>query len=401
MGGMGLTNSTQIKKTFGIDISKSLDKTQEREVTRQMAGFTTPRRIVKGMQFFFDNVQVQRAGAKQLSNLAFNVTNVSTVLQNNGLTRLVKAIKSHMDDYGFPSVHGDATLKLIFETLEIHKGNKSVTTSALGLLANLAIRETVAANLAKYGAIRWVIRGLNIYLDEVGPRPTGENDENRMMLIENGMAALSNLSFVDAFSRHLLLSHGLETLCRIIRSEDDIPLSEEEDGPLLRNILTSVGVNIAQAESKSYELYSFHQVVKMDFDDSDKLIMQMLMEPEGELLLNQRDGMEMTPLHYAVFNKNRSLAEILITSGAKIPEDLRKDCPREMQTFIENCAKTYQSMLYATKHSITSSSELNDDLSGIVIGFLSKFEMRNTFGVSLLDTHFNDIFKDEKRRVTC
>merc|ERR1711964_128452 len=134
-------------------------------------------------------------------------------------------------------------------------------------------------------------------MSEIGPENRGHPvDENRMMLIENGMAALSNLSFVDTFPRFLLIGEGLETLCKIIRSEEDIPLSEEEDGPLLRNILQSVGVTIGQAEEKDCPIYSLHQVTKMNFENTEKLVAQMLTRTSQELLLNTRDGADMTPL---------------------------------------------------------------------------------------------------------
>merc|ERR1719238_138818 len=97
---MGSTNSLEIKKTFGVDLNTNkLNNKQEGIITKTMAGFTTPRRICKGMQFFGDNVKIQRAGAKQLSNLAFNVENVSSVLNNGGLQRLMKGLKKHTNDW--------------------------------------------------------------------------------------------------------------------------------------------------------------------------------------------------------------------------------------------------------------------------------------------------------------
>lgn len=154
---MGMSNSTDIKKTFGIDINKKLDNKSEQEVTRQMAGFTTPRRIVKGMSFFGDNVKVQRAGAKQFSNLAFNVDNVGTVLQFNGLTRLMKALKLHMDDwklcwFGASAIWNmarpaEARLRVgssvdtLIEMLRIHQGREQVAHTCLGALSNLALEE--------------------------------------------------------------------------------------------------------------------------------------------------------------------------------------------------------------------------------------------------------------------
>merc|ERR1711959_458440 len=126
-----------------------------------------------------------------------------------------------------------------------------------------------------------------------------------MMLIENGMAALSNITFVESFPRFFLKALGLEVLVDIMRSDDDIPISEEEDLPLLRNILESVGVTPEQVEDSECKIYSLPQAVKMNFEDSYlKLIPDMLALEGQENLLNEIDGADMTPLRYAIFNKD-------------------------------------------------------------------------------------------------
>lgn len=76
------------------------------------------------------------------------------------------------------------------------------------------------------------------------------------MLIENGMAALSNITFVDTFPKYFLKAQGLEVLCDILRvpADEDLPLSEEEDIPLLNNILESIGVPLDAAREADCNL---------------------------------------------------------------------------------------------------------------------------------------------------
>lgn len=90
----------------------------------------------------------------------------------------------------------------------------------------------------------------------------------------------------------------------------------------------------------------------------------------------------MTPLRYAIFNKNKKLTELLITSGADLHDQDLEGADPGLVRFARLCEKTYQSMLFATKAGISTSCELNNDLSGVVVDFLSKFELRNTFGMN-------------------
>lgn len=107
------------------------------------------------------------------------------------------------------------------------------------------------------------------------------------------------------------------------------------------------------------------------------------MEVEGqEKMLNVVDGAGMTPLRYAIFNKNKLLTELLITSGAQVTPENLQGADDDLIRFAGLCEKTYRSMLFATKAGISTSTELNNDLAGVVVDFLSKFELRNTFGMN-------------------
>lgn len=119
----------------------------------------------------------------------------------------------------------------------------------------------------------------------------------------------------------------------------------------------------------------------MNFEDK-KLVPAMLSQEGQENLINVTDGAGMTPLRYAIYNKNKLMSELLITSGARVQDQDLEGADEGLVRFVRLCEKTYQSMLFATKAGISTSTELNTDLAGVVVDFLSKFELRNSFGMN-------------------
>lgn len=422
---MGSIHAAQIHNTFGT-LSPP-----EKSVTAHIADLTTPRRVVSGMKFFPDSVRIQRAGAKQLSNISFDVQNVPAVLKRGGLKRLVKSIKSHGEDWKLcwfgasaiwnmarpaeqreevgatvglllemlrrhqgreqvahtvlgalsnlalhetnaPKVVTPESLDLIFDTLKLHKGSCQVMTSSLGLIANLSIAESVAATLAEHGAVRWVVSGLAA-ISEGAP-----NTETRQMLLENGMAALSNLTFVEDFPRHFLLAQGVEMLCYILRNREEFPLVNEDDLPLLNNILQAVGLTQQHAEDERLDLYSLHQAAGLLDVPAAEVLRAMLEDPaqEAEALLDLVDGLGMRPLDYAVALERTELAAMLITSGATVTDGMRETAVgTEMEDVIEAAEGDLQAMLYATTQTVDAATGLHPDLCGVVVDFLSKYEL--------------------------
>jgi len=266
----------------------------------------------------------------------------------------------------------DDNLDLIFSTIEMHRNVDTVMSSALGLIANLSIREETAAELAQQGAVRWVVNGLRLH-DQASA-------DTRVMLVENGMAALSNLTFVDTFPHYILLARGVELLCDILRTEDeDFPLSEEDDLPLIRNILESIGVALEHAQDREKNIYSLHQAVSM-LPERDQMMGEvvsvLLNNPDEELLLNVPDYANQRPLDYAILNEDPDMVQNLICYGSKVTAQTRElALENKLTDVVEAALGDYNAMLYATKHTITGSTGLHPDLSGVVVDYLSKYEL--------------------------
>merc|ERR1711964_491147 len=107
-----------------------------------------------------------------------------------------------------------------------------------------------------------------------------------------------------------------------------------------------------------------------------EVILELLRDPEQELLLNVQDLCDHTPLHYAILNQDRYLTNLFIKSGAKVTQS-HKDlaATKNMSGHVRNAAATHQAMVFTVTSAVSSKTGMIGDVSGVVVDYLSKFEL--------------------------
>ena len=437
---MGSSHAMQVRKIFEKNVGHVLNKSEEEDIINKLSNFREPKKIIAGMYLFENNLYIQRAGSKQLSNLAFDMNNVELILNEGGVRQLIRSMRIHINDWklcwfsasavwnmarpqvsrihigksikllinmlklhneqervvhtvigalsnlSLESANADKiisgkNLDIIFNTIYKHIDSNIVLTSSYGLIANLAIREEVAQQILKYDVIQLILDGLKLLEQSVSDHIV---DEQCIMFYENSMAALSNMTFVEDFKDHFLIGLGVESLSSLFQNSNNL-LTDESDISLLRNILNNIGISLEDAQDINYKLYSLHQLVKMvdTIYDSEHKKSEMIniMIHKQEHIINEKDGNNFTPLDYAIANDDKNSIKLLIKSGAKIDKKSIVKCKKDIHDLINETIKHYNSLITQINECINNSSNLIPDLSKIVINYLSKYELNQVFSV--------------------
>lgn len=316
-----------------------------------------------------DNVSVQSAGCKCLSNFAITTEVVAQLIQAEALPLVLEALKRFWFEADLQraacsalwniarnndarTILGVTAAEAIFRTLELHKGSDFVQeaalgslanlspcadvqnflcgeeklhaiflsmythrecdllqTAACGLLNNLAHGDTHALTIGQMGGIRLIVNAMRTHC-------------HNGKLLRNACAALANLSTEQKNFKKLLRAKALESLFFAYHCfEEEVPSLKE----MARAALTNMGVRDLAFKTSSMHLAALNARGSLD-------AIVPMMEGKHTALYGDRrsftfeenedinctDSELNTPLHLAIERRDATLTRTLVAQGGDL-----------------------------------------------------------------------------------
>lgn len=246
-----------------------------------------------------------------------------------------------------------------------------VSSTGCGLIANLAVDDTIANNLVRCNA-------LNV-ISKIGQNYIGGNiSDTSRGFTKNLTASISNLSTSPGYKKQCVRYCIIEILYIIIDA-----IRDEEIISLCWNALTTLSLIQNQNEIHEplvKEVTSFHVACKEGFIDEVKY----LLKTHGGMLLRLFDFQRKYPIDYAHEYFRFEIIEFLISIGSpSIQQNLYETY--QLQDALQNGLLRKQNTQRCFSKSISQICSLCEDTSHIVVQYCGGYDVTKTVNLQYID----------------
>jgi len=326
---------------------------------REVIGAEGVQLMFKVLKTHSNNVDVLNTAIGALSNLSLNDTLKDLVAQPENLSILLKIVHE--------AVAAESFL---------------VSTSAAGLLANLAVSDVYANTLVEQGALKSILQIVALAL-----LPSAEDTLKR-----NICAALNNVVTASSYIPEFLRVKGVEVVYQLLEQNG----TEDLYAQLLQNCLQTVDTNFAfEVETRDEEAEENEaRTNERRFKKTTSFclaahhgqfeIMRELVLADPSLDLNATDDYGMTALDYATVQDHDAIVEFLAKCGVRKTRQYTmsinsmlassEDSESESVCKIEDAFQKGREVLINVRSEHAESiGEAQDDLPRELAGLISSF----------------------------